>query len=290
MIFSITRNIVLLTALLSYINIAFATDIIRYVESQQFPDPKQGYFVDLLMLALEETTNEYGSYQLQPVHIEMTQARTSLMLERNEYVNLTWRMTSQALEQQLQAIYFPILKGLMGSRIFVINKGSQGKFPSNLPLSELKKIPLGQGINWPDATILLANGFNVVKGHDPYLVRMLKSGRFEFYPRALHEPWSELAEESELVVEKNFMLKYPAPTFFFVNKQNTRLHQRLDLGFKKLLSSGKFEQFFLNHPITAGILTKANVNQRIIFKLENPLLSNQVKQLLTDKRLWLTAK
>ena len=290
MTFTIARPVFLLIALFSSINLATATDIIRYVDSKQYPDPKQSYFVDLLTLALEETSNEYGDYLLQPVHIEMTQGRTSLMLQRNEYINLTWRMTSKELEQKLQAIYFPILKGLMGSRIFIINKGDQSKFTKDLPLEELKKIPLGQGNNWPDATILLANGFNVVKGYDSYLVKMLKKGRFEYFPRALHEPWSELANESELVVEENFMLKYPAPTFFFVNKKNKRLQQRLELGFKKLLNSGKFEHFFLNHPITTGIVTKANVNNRIVFELNNPLLSEQVTVLLTDERLWLKTK
>lgn len=290
MTFTVTRPVFLLIALFSSINLATATDIIRYVDSKQYPDPKQSYFVDLLTLALEETSNEYGDYLLQPVHVEMTQGRTSLMLQRDEYINLTWRMTSQELEQKLQAIYFPILKGVMGNRIFVINKGEQSKFTKELSLEELKKIPLGQGNNWPDATILLANGFNVIKGYDTYLVKMLKKGRFEYFPRALHEPWSELANENELVVEENFMLKYPAPTFFFVNKKNKRLQQRLESGFKKLLHSGKFEHFFLNHPITAGILAKANVNNRIVFELNNPLLSEQVTLLLTDEQLWLKTK
>lgn len=290
MIFSIYPQIFLLIALLSSINLATAADIIRYVDSKQYPDPKQSYFVDLLTLALEETKNEYGDYQLQPVPIEMTQGRTSLMLQRDEYINVTWRMTSLELEQKLRAIYFPIIKGLMGNRIFVINKGDQTKFPKELPLDDLKKIPLGQGHNWPDSTILLVNGFNVFKSNDIYLVEMLKKGRFDYFPRALHEPWSELAKESELIVEENFMLKYPAPTFFFVNKKNKRLQQRLDLAFKKLLNSGKFEHFFINHPITAGILTRANVNNRIVFELNNPLLSEPVKMLLTDERLWLKTK
>ena len=52
------------------------------------------------------------------------------------------------------------------------------------------------------------------------------------------------------------------------------------------MASGEFEQFFLNHPITSGILQKANVHNRIVYELKNPLLSEQVKVLLKDKRLW----
>jgi len=268
-------------------NLANASDLVRYVDSEKHPDPKQSYFVDLLTLALEASKEEYGDYQLQPVAIEMAQGRTSIMLQRNEYIDLTWRMTSKELEQKLQAIYFPILKGLMGHRIFIIRKNEQDIFTHNLSLEDLKKIDLGQGHNWPDTDILLNNGFNVTKGYDIYLLEMLKKGRFNYYPRALHEPWLEIINEPELAVEKKLMINYPAPMFFFVNKQNKHLQQRLEFGLTKLLNSGRFEQFFINHAITSGILTKANVRKRTVFELKNPLLSEQSKALLEDSRLWI---
>ncbi len=289
MTFYIFRKILLLT-LLTSINLVHATDLIRYVESKKYPDPNQSYFTDLLTLALEASRKEYGDYQLQPVAIEMAQGRTSLMLERNELVDLTWRMTSKTLEKNLQAVYFPILKGLMGYRIFIILKNKQHIFTKETPLQKLQNIALGQGYNWPDTDILLANGFSVAKGYDNHLLDMLKKGRFIFYPRALHEPWPEIINESKLAVEENLMLKYPAPIFFFVNKQNKRLEQRLTLGLTKLLVSGEFEKFFLNHPVTSEILTKAKVDKRTVFVLKNPLLSEQTKTLLEDKRLWIELK
>jgi len=286
MICSIYRQILLISLLVS-INVANASDLIRYVDSKNYPDPKQSYFVDLLTLTLEASKEKYGDYQLQPVSIEMAQGRTSMMLERNELIDLTWRMTSQNLEQKLQAVYFPILKGLMGHRIFIINKEDQSKFTKSTSLDALKRIHLGQGHNWPDTAILLANGFKVTEGYDIYLLEMLKKGRFDYFPRALHEPWIEIVDEPKLAVEEHIMIKYPAPMFFFVNKKNKHLQQRLEFGLNKLLDSGKFEQFFLNHLITAGILTKAKVNSRTVFKLQNPLLSEQSKKLLEDKRLWI---
>jgi len=284
--FSIFRQILLLV-LLSCINLTNATDLIRYVDSKNYPDPKQSYFVDLLTLALEASKTSYGDYKLQPVSIEMAQARTSLMLQRNEIIDLTWRMTSQQLEQKLQAIYFPILKGLMGYRIFIIHKNKQHLFSENISLTDLQGIDLGQGFNWPDTDILIANSFKVVLGNDIVLIEMLKKNRFDYFPRALHEPWLEIVDEKELTVEKNLMLQYPAPIYFFVNKQNKRLQQRLSYGLAQLLESGRFEQFFLNHKVTSDILTKANVNKRTIFTLNNPLLSEETKTLLTDKRLWI---
>ncbi len=269
---------------------ANATDIIRYVDSKTHPDPKQSYFVDLLTLALEASKTEFGDYQLRPEAIEMAQERTSWMLERNEFIDLTWRMTSKDLETKLQAIYFPILKGLMGYRIFIIRREDSHNYKSDISLNDLKRIHSGQGHNWPDTEILLSNGFNVTRGYDIYLLDMLKKSRFDYYPRALHEPWFEIENEPQLTVESNLMLKYPAPIFFFVNKENKRLSKRLTLGLNKLLDSGKFEQFFLTHSVTAGIQAKAKTKTRTVFELKNPLLSNEVKLLLTDKRLWINTQ
>ena len=281
------RQLLITLALISNFTFANETDLVRYVESKKYPDLKQSYFVDLLTLALEASKVRYGEYKLQPVNIEMEQARTSVMLQREEYIDLTWRMTSKTLEDQLQAIYFPILKGLMGYRIFIIHKNKQYLFNENTSLIDLKNIVLGQGHNWADSDILLANNFKVIEGGETALIKMLKKERFSYFPRALHEPWLEIANETELTVEKHLMLQYPAPTFFFVNKQNTRLQQRLSFGLAQLLESGKFEQFFLNHKITSGILTKANVKNRTLFPLHNPLLSEKSKELLTDERLWI---
>ena len=280
-------RVLITIALISNFSFASEIDLVRYVASEKNPDRKESYFIDLLTLALEQSKTQYGDYQLQAVDIDMAQGRSSIMLQQNEYIDLTWRMTSKALEQQLQAIYFPITKGLMGSRVFIIRNNSQYLFKKNMSLRELKMLSLGQGHTWPDTEILLKNGFKVIGGHADALIAMLNKKRFDYYPRALHEPWVEIADESELVVEKHLMLRYPAPMFFFVNKNNKRLQQRLNLGLKSLLDSGEFEQFFIHHKITSGILTKAKVHKRTIFDLPNPLLSEKSKALLADKRLWI---
>ena len=230
MVLSNVRKLLFIMALVSNFTFAHEIDLVRYIESKKYPDLKQSYFVDLLTLALEASKHRYGEYKLQPVNIEMGQARSSAMLQQNELIDLTWRMTSKTLENKLQAIYFPILKGLMGYRIFIINKNKQHLFTKNTSLAHLQQVTLGQGHNWPDTDILISNNFNVVRGSASFLINMLKKGRFSYFPRALHEPWLEIAEEEELTVEKYLMLQYPAPIFFFVNKQNTRLQQRLSFG------------------------------------------------------------
>lgn len=264
-----------------------ASDLVRYVESEKFPDEKQSYFVDLLALVLEASRDQYGDYQLTSVTAEMSQARTTLMLERNKVIDLTWRMSSKEIEQQLQAVYVPLLKGLMGHRIFIIRADEQSKFDENMSQKNLQKIVAGQGQHWPDTDILLANNFKVTSGYDDYLMTMLTKKRFDYFPRALHEPWLEIRDKPEFIIEKNLMLRYPAPMYFYVNKTNNRLHQRLTYGFDKIVNSGQFEALFLNHPVTSGIIEKSKARERVVFDLDNPLLSEKSKELLTKKHLWL---
>lgn len=255
----------------------WAVDTVRFVSSQQYPDKKAFYFQDLLKLILDKTQAEYGPYKMEPVGIEMGQERTSLMLERAEYIDVTWRMTSLALEQKLQAIYVPLLKGVMGHRIFIIRQGEQAAFDAVTSVEQLKKMSAGQGYNWADSQILKHNGFNLVEGYDVYLLKMLERKRFNYYPRALHEPWLEIADNDLFEIEQNLLLKYPSPIYFFVNRENQRLAKRLAAGMKIIVDSGEFEQFFQNHPMSQGVLERSRIHQRRVFELHNPLISPETK-------------
>ncbi|NQZ81735.1 MAG: hypothetical protein HRT52_12035 [Colwellia sp.] len=269
-------------------NTCIAMDVVRYVYSKNYPDPKEKYFLDLLELVLQNTQKEFGGYTIQPIAMEMAQERTSIMLEREEYVDLMWRMTTADLEQRLQAIYVPLLKGLMGYRIFIIRPENQKYFTKDMTLENLKLVPLGQGYDWPDSEILKANNFKVTLGHSNNLLKMLQKKRFDYFPRALHEPWIEIAHIKNLVVEKNIALKYFAPIYFFVNKKNIRLTNRLRKGLTNLVNSGEFEQFFHHHKLISGVIDRAKLHDRKVFDLTNPLISDYTQKLLNDKRLWMT--
>ena len=213
------------------------TMVVRYHISLEFTDSKQSYYIDLLKLALEESKPEFGAYTLEPVVIEMPQGRTSLMVADNNLIDVTWRMTSAETERELQAVYWPLLKGLMGYCIFIINKDSAHRFPQSMTEVELKGLVAGQGTGWPDAKILAHNDYQVMPSSAMGLLNMLEKGRLDYFPRAVHEPWVEIAQRDEFMVEPNILLKYPTPMFFFVNKQNDLLQRRLSLGLARAYES-----------------------------------------------------
>lgn len=273
--------------LIFYSAISYSVETVRYNISEIHPDAKQSYYIDLLSLILETSRDKYGDFQLIPVTLEMSQGRTSIMVQQGEKIDVTWRMTSKTLETSLQAIYIPVLKGLMGVRIAIIRRDDRNTFSPNLSLAQLKQLSAGQGYDWPDSEILRDNGFDVIEGSAFSLLKMLEKYRFDYFPRALHEPWLEIANKNQFIVEEHFLLKYPAPMYFFTNKKNTHLANRLEYGFNKLVDSGAFDTFFYNHPVTQNILVKANLPQRKVFALENPLLSEKSRKILNNKSLWL---
>lgn len=264
-----------------------ANDVVRYNISKIYPDPKQSYYIDLLTLILESSRDKYGDYQLVPVTVEMSQGRTSIMVQQGKSIDVTWRMTSKALETDLQPIFIPVLKGLMGMRIAVIRRDDVNIFSPTLSLEELKALSAGQGYDWPDSDILRHNGFDVIEGSAFSMLTMLEKFRFDYFPRALHEPWIEIADKEQFIVESHFLLKYAAPMYFFTSKGNMRLAARLNYGFSNIVESGAFDEFFYQHSVTQNILVKANLPQRKVFSLENPLLSEKSREILSDKSLWL---
>ncbi|GGP90367.1 hypothetical protein GCM10009410_25520 [Shewanella ulleungensis] len=261
--------------------------IVNYNASIQGIDPKQAYFISLLELALEKSRDQYGDYQLNAVMIEMPQGRALKMVADNKMIDVVWTMTSIEREEQLQAIYIPLLKGLMGYRIGLIRRNDQAKF-EQMDLEQIKQTLMGQGTDWPDVDILNSNGFNVIRGGDQQLITMLLKGRFDYYPRSIHEPWRDLARYPNVVLEHKFLLKYPAPIYFFVRKSNTHLAERIDYGLRKSIVDGSFDQLFYNHPITQNMLEKSQLDKRTEIVLHNPYLSKKSAELLNEQQLWIT--
>ncbi|MCJ8321426.1 MAG: hypothetical protein MJK12_17455 [Colwellia sp.] len=260
--------------------------IVRYNQSALFSDNEK-YYASLLKLALEETRDDFGSYQLQAVDIAMVQQRSITMLSAAQHIDVIWTMTTKQREQTLQAVYIPLLKGLMGYRVFLIRQGEQKRFTDITELSELKLMLAGQGINWPDSQILRANNIPLVDALGKSLYEMLARHRFDYFPRALTEISKELVQHPNVVMESHLMLQYTAPLYFFVNKNNSTLARRLELGLSRAINNGKFDRLFYRLRAPESLITQLNIEKRLIFKLENPLLSEKTKQLQANSALWL---
>ncbi|MCP4750719.1 MAG: amino acid ABC transporter substrate-binding protein [Proteobacteria bacterium] len=249
-------------------------------------DPTKEYKYQLLHLIFNKTKKSDGPFRIESQPDWITQARSIDMVKQG-YLTLIMTMTSKERERDLHPIRIPIYKGMYGYRLAIINRDDQKKFSAVKTLTDFQKLWAGQGSQWPDTRILRANGFKVV-GSSRYLelFDMLKERRFDFFPRGLHEPWRELADrkDPDLVVEKGLCLHYPAPGYIFTSRENRKLVDRIERGFGVALKDGSFDDLFYNHPVVNNVIKSANLKQRRIFRLKNPLLSAETP--LDQKEYW----
>lgn len=262
-------------------NISFAKDIVSYPWAARNDFSYDSYYKALLHLALEKSKDKYGEYEVNEIDAGVSQEHMVRLVQKNKFVNLFWTMTSKEREENLLPIRFPLFKGLLGCRVFFIKKGQQIKFDQLQKAEQLKSFIVGQGKDWPDTQILLDNNFNVITSleHES-LFKMLVKGRFDFFPRAIHEARSELKDYPDIVIEKRFLLYYDSPFYFFVNKANSRLAQRLEYGLKASAEDGSFERFFNEHPVSSGILNQFSLNTRELIFLKNQSLTTETQQVL----------
>ena len=114
-------------------------------------------------------------------------------------VNVMWSGVTPAYEEKLMPIHIPVLKGMLGHRVFIIKKSNQHLFDDIKTLDDLKKLKGGQGTSWGDTRVLKNADLPTIttaKYHN--LFKMLEGDRFHYFPRAIHEPWSEVIARPEL--------------------------------------------------------------------------------------------
>ncbi len=248
----------------------------------------QDYFVTLLQMALEETREPGELIQLRFADRDYSQARWINQLENDSGNLVIWTMTSRQREASLKPIRIPLFKGLFGKRVFIIRKVDQPRFDQVRSREDLEKLVAGQGIHWPDVDILQANHLPVTTAASvDSLYKMLKAGRFDYFPRGVSEAWFELAQrdDPDLAVEENLMLVYTAPLYYFVNKNNEALARRIEAGLESLIADGRFDQFFHSHKRTREGLDHVTLRPRRMIHLDNP---DQPEQLPSpQEKYWL---
>ncbi|OZY86938.1 diguanylate cyclase [Cellvibrio mixtus] len=231
------------------------------------------YSVRMLTLALAHASTRYdivpdadGGQRTQGRYIEDL---------RTGRIDVMWAASDASIEEQVLPVRIPLLKGLLGHRIFLIHKNSQSKFDAVNTLDDLKKLKLGQGATWADTKILESNGLTVVKTQKyENLFYMLDGGRFDAFPRGVQEPWGEVNKIPglELAIEKRLMLVYKMPFYLFVSPDNPALARDIEKGLNAMIADGTFDHEFLNDPSIKKVIELADLKNRKVFYLDNPAL------------------
>ncbi len=261
-------------------------EVVRYLTQISEDDTRYAYPIALLGTALQKTVETDGPFELQPTK-RMTQPRYKEELKQGRMIDIIWTPTNPQLEEDLLPIRIPVQKALLGYRVFLIRKEDKEKFAAIQTLDELKQLRAGMGTDWTDTKILQQNGLNVVTGSSyEGLFEMLIKGRFDYFPRGINEAPLEYEVRKEdfpdLFIEENVLLYYPYPVYFFVNKDNVRLADRVERGLNMMIEDGSFDELFLEHH--REMIEQANLKNRRLFKIENPLLPATVP--FDRRELW----
>lgn len=232
---------------------------------------KEQLLFNVLKLALSKSAPDAELKQADAVLTEES------MLDRlkSGELDVMWAGASQDKDQLLKVVRIPVLKGMLGHRLLVIKRSEQHRFDHVNTLAELKRLKAGQGRFWGDTQVLLGADIpTVTTVKYKNLFPMLEGGRFDYFPRAVHEPWSEIAArpELDLAVENHLLLIYPFAMYFHVAPNNQMLHDLIYQGFEAAIQDGSYDQLFFNNSMIRTVLNQAKLRKRTVIRIDNPFM------------------
>lgn len=259
--------------------------VVVYPAYEQANEVRFHDLLDILRAALKRTEPQFGPYEMTPSHTGMNEARYLIELGKGESINIAWSSTSVAKETEFLPIRIPLRKGLLGYRVALIAKEKQAQIDTIKTSDDLKKLTTGQGIGWGDVKLYRANGFSVTEAPYNDLFALTANARIDLFPRGIGEIFAEYAAQKDrnpnLAIEKNLLIYYPWPYYFFFNKKDAALKHRVETGIRMMLKDGSFDALFKKHNDAA--IKQATLKGRRIIRIRNELLPPDTP---TDPALW----
>jgi ABC-type amino acid transport substrate-binding protein len=257
-------------------------------------DTRYDHYWQLLAQALAMTEPDFGAFTLRESTQPMTERRALEELETgSDNITVLVHGNVADYEQRLLPIRFPLDKGLLGYRVFLIRAGMQSRLDLVAGLDDLRRYTIGQGREWGDVTILRQAGLNVVEGTSyEGLFDMLAAGRFELFSRSVVEVGEELAREKPahpaLTLERHLLLFYPLTRYFYVARSpaGEALARRISEGLERMLRDGSFERMF--QVFKSRFEQQIGFRDRLLIRLTNPLQTPETP--LNRSELWYDPK
>ena len=271
------------------VTLAATLDVVRPLPEAP-GDTRYDHYWRLLEQALAITELDFGPFAMREAALRMTEARALDELEGGKG-NITVLIHGNVAdyEQRLLPIRFPLDKGLLGYRVFLIRDEMQAKLDLVGSLDALRRYSIGQGREWGDVTILRQAGLTVVEG-TAYegLFPMLAAGRFQLFSRSVVEVGEELTREKpyypELAIERHLMLYYPLTRYFYVTRSpaGDTLARRISEGLERMLKNGLFNRMF--EDFKSPIERQIGLRNRLLIRIANPLQTPETP--LERPELW----
>jgi hypothetical protein len=229
------------------------------------------FYMDALTWIINKSGADY--HLINTDHSMSSQVRKVALVQRGE-LDVMYAGTTTEMEEQLLPIRFPITRGLIGSRIFIINKKYKQEYGEIKDVDDLKRYIGILSFGWPEKEVFEAVGLQQTEKVYSEIFESINMGSRYYFPRGILEAYSELIDKQEsmpnLIVEQSILLKYKSAVLFFINPKNKELAKVLNDGFKKGYEDGSYEKFLYSHPLIQSSFDKAHVGQRKVIEIPNP--------------------
>jgi hypothetical protein len=280
-------NLLVLCSLCTYSFASFADIQIRVRGLQSSYDASHEYYKGLILLAYRKINKKVTIINAP----YMVQSRALDEMADGRIIDVYWAGSNAERESNLGFVKIPLNKGLLGFRVFAINKNKRKTLENVGTLQQLSSLRLCQGSHWPDTDIMLASGLDVMP-NPVYenMFRQVYSGRCDAFPRGINEAQSEVTARQEimpnLTVYQDLILYYPFPMYFFTKKDNTSLLNDLSAGLELALDDGSFDEYMKSHESTKHLFPTDKWIKAKTIKITNPFLSDKTDT--SNSRYWIT--
>lgn len=250
--------------------LAATNQFVRYPATQNQQDRRSDYAVALLQEALARTAP-----QLQVIASKNRFSRSRALEELvpGGALDVVWTLTSVEREQKYLPVRIPIYKGYGGYRVLLIHQLQAERFATLRTGAQWRDIHFAQVHDWLDTGLLRQHGWQVQGvSQYPNLFQLLVKRRVDAVPRGVLEVSDEawLWQEQGLMIEPNWLIKYPSAEYFFVSPQNPQLALWLQEGLAQMQKDGRFDQLFARH--YAAKLAALQLEKRRVINIQNPYL------------------
>ncbi len=107
---------------------------------------------------------------------------------------------------------------------------------------------------------------------------MVAGKRFEIFPLGSNEVYAFLdkfgANYPQLVIDEHISLIYPFGRFFYVNKDNEELANKIQTGLEKALDDGSLQNLLNQHAYFKDAFSKAHLHNRVQIRIDTPNLTS----------------
>jgi hypothetical protein len=240
-------------------------------------DPRYAYTYELMELIFKATP-EYPSAQVKTSAMNMTRSRIFHELKKGKLLNVVAEAPQEQWDSSLIAVPIPIRKGIQGFRVFIIKDKNRDKLSQVDSLQNLTALYTGSGYQWSTRLAMEQAGFFVVtaNGYES-LFGMLSKQRFTTFGRGINEAYQEIESHAALypnfVVDNHILLEIPLATYFYVSPSFPKIADRIKVGLLRLIENGDFDRFFYQK--YCSDILKANMSERLHFKIDNPQISRE---------------